>query len=103
MRSRRAITTRPSPTTPSSRIESADDGEGLFAHFLRRSDVVRHVHIAGIDLGTRHELLDLDRMRALEPDFVEIAFLDGEIIVAIDLESLHLVLVLDDVARCRHR
>ena len=45
-----------------------DHGEGLLADLALGSDVVRNVPIEFVDLALRHELVDLDGVRAFDRD-----------------------------------
>src|ERR1019366_4659085 len=42
----------------------SNDGESLFSHALAGRDIVWRFEIAGVDFCTRHEFLDIDRVRA---------------------------------------
>ena len=98
MRSRRAITTRRNARLALLAHGVADDGEGLLSDLVVRCDVVGRFEIALVDLLARHEALDVDRVRALDPDRFELLVLDENVGALPDLVALDLVLVLDRLA-----
>jgi len=54
----------------------ADHRESFLPHLVVRRDVIGRVEIALVDFGVRHELVDLDRVVALDRDRVELLVLD---------------------------
>ena len=76
MRSRRAITTRATPGLALLAHGVADDRERLLGDLVVRCDVVRSVEVTHVDLLAGHEALDVDRMRALDPDRFEFLVFD---------------------------
>ena len=99
IRSRRAITTLPSPTTFSSRMASRMIAKASSPTRSLGRDVIGRVVVARIDFRARHELFDVDRMRALDLDLVELVVGDQQVRVLGDGIALRLVLVLDHVPR----
>ena len=86
------------PTTSRHAHRLADDGEGLGADLVVRRDVVAIVEIDRIDLGSRRETLDVDRVAALDFDLVQLFVGDGDVIALGDLIALDALVALDDVA-----
>src|SRR5580700_6216224 len=62
MRSRRLRVSRPSPTTPASAIAAPDHPERLDRDRTIGMEIIRAVEIDGIDIVTRHELLQIDHL-----------------------------------------
>ena len=54
----------------------ADDREGLLPDLIGRRNVIGALEIAVVDLGTRHEAVDLDGMGALDPNLLDLLVLD---------------------------
>ena len=97
IRSRRAITTLPEPDDLLVAHGVPDDRESLLADALARRDVIGRVVVARVDLGAGHEFVDVDRMRALDLDLVELVVVDEQVRILGDGVALGLVLVLDHV------
>ena len=75
----------------------ADDGEGLLAALAVRHDVIGPLVVALVDLLLGHELVDVDRVRALELDGVDLLGLDLDVLALGELVAAALV------APCRRR
>ena len=72
----------------------ADHREGLLRDLVVGHEVIGRVVPDPLDAVGRHELLDVDRARALEPDRLELLVLDDDVAVLLDLVAADLVLVL---------
>src|SRR6185437_3545210 len=55
-------------------------------------------HVAVVDLGARYEAVDVDRVRALDLDLLELVVLDHQVLALADLVAAPDVLALDHVA-----
>jgi len=58
----------------------ADHGKRFFARFAIRHDVVGPVEVASVALVDRHELLDVEGVRAFNPDRFDLLRLDLDIL-----------------------
>ena len=76
----------------------ADHREGFGADLVIGHDVVGGVVVDGIDLRARHEMLDLDRMRALDLHVLQFFGFEQDVIVAGDFVAFHAIGGLDEVA-----
>ena len=76
----------------------ADDGERLLAHAIGGREVVGRVEVKLVDLGARHEALDVDGVIALDLDGLELVVLEHDVLALGDLVALGLVLGLDRLA-----
>ena len=76
----------------------ADDGEGLLAALAVRHDVVGPLVVALVDLLLRHELVDVDGVRALELDRVDLLGLDLDVLALGELVAPSLVVLVDGLA-----
>ena len=72
--------------------------ESVVADLAVRNDVVRPHQVELVDLGFRHEFVDVDGPGALERDVVEFVLVDGNVRVGVDLVALDDVLVGDFLA-----
>jgi hypothetical protein len=75
-----------------------DHGEGLPADLPVGGDVVRNVPIKFVDLTPRHELVDLDRVRASDRDALQFIASYFDVATLADLVALDDVLVADGLA-----
>jgi hypothetical protein len=71
------------------------------AHLAVRDEVVRPDEIAGIDVGLRHELVDVDGAGRLQGDVLKLVLRHFDIGVGVDPVALHDVFGLDFLARVR--
>ena len=71
----------------------ADHREGLLADLVGRLQQVRPVEPDPADVLPRHEPLDVDRPRALEPHRLELLVLEDHEAVVLDLVALRLILL----------
>jgi hypothetical protein len=76
----------------------ADHHERLGRALAVGHDVVRLVEIALVDLGARHEAFDVDRVRALDRDRLELVVVDRHVLALADLVAAALVRGIDRVA-----
>ena len=74
----------------------ADDGECLLAALAVRHDVVGPLVVALVDLFFGHELVDVDGVRALELDGVDLLGLDLDVLALGQLVAPALVVLVDD-------
>src|SRR6185437_6575926 len=77
----------------------ADDRERLKRHLALRNEVVGALDVALVDLGFRHEAVDVDRMAALDRDRVELLVLDLQVDALVDLVAPPLVVGIDRLPR----
>jgi hypothetical protein len=77
----------------------ADDRERLERDLVLRNQIIGAIDIALVDLGLRHEAVDVDRMAALDRHGVELFVLDGQVDAFIDLVAAPFIVRLDRVAR----
>jgi hypothetical protein len=75
------------------------DGERVETDLIVRDQIIRIVEVPDVDLGERHELFDLDCVRALDLDRVDLVVLDLEVLAFRDLVAAALVVSFDDLAR----
>src|SRR5262245_23323441 len=77
----------------------ANNRESLFAHLLAgRREIVRLLQIALIDFVLRHEAVDVDRVRALDLDCLELILFDLDILALAELVAASLVVPVNDLA-----
>src|SRR5262249_46066567 len=55
-------------------------GEGLLAHLVGRRDIVRRIEVTIVDLRTRHEAVDLDRVGTLDLDRLDLRVFDLDVL-----------------------
>src|SRR6266852_8637624 len=79
----------------------ADDDRRVLPDLVLRDEIVRAVEVALVDLGSRHELFDVDRVGAFEPQRFQLFVLDRHELVAADLVSAALLPGVDHIARYR--
>src|SRR5262249_29025610 len=63
----------------------ADHRKGILPDLAIRGDVVRRINIALVDFAFRHELIDVDGVRAFDLNGVELVVLNDEILTFGDL------------------
>jgi hypothetical protein len=69
----------------------ADDRKGLLAHLAVGPEVIGRVEEGLVDLAARHEGFDIDRVRALDGDGVDLVLFDQNVFVLGDLVALDLI------------
>ena len=70
----------------------ADNGERLLAGLAVRHDVIGAVEVALVDLIDGHELVDVERVRALDLDGLDLLGLDLDVLALGDFVAATLVL-----------
>jgi hypothetical protein len=75
-----------------------DHGEGVVANLALRHDVVGPHQIKLVDIGLRHEFVDVDGAGALKRDVIELILVDGDVRVGVDLVALDDVVAGDFLA-----
>ena len=76
----------------------ADDREGVVPDLPVRDEVIGPDEIAGIDVGLRHELVDVDRAGGFQGDVLKLVLRHFDVGVGVDLVALHDVVVRDFLA-----
>jgi hypothetical protein len=66
----------------------ADDREGVVPHLPVRDEVIGPDEIAGIDVGLRHELVDVDGAGRLQGDVLKLVLRHFDVGVGIDFVAL---------------
>src|SRR4029079_5244426 len=77
----------------------ANDGEGFLPHVAVRHNVIWAHVIEFVDLGPRHQLIDLDRLLAFQRDCLELLVADLDVVAFLNLVGLNDILLLDFLAR----
>ena len=77
----------------------ADDRERVGASFAVRDDVVRAIVVALVDLLSRHECVDVDRVRADQLDGFQLFRLDLDVAAFGEFVTAPLVVFIDGAAR----
>ena len=76
----------------------ADHREGVVADLAVRHEIIGADHIAAVDIGPRHELVDLDGAGRFQRDVVKLVLRHLDVGVGVDLVALHDVFVGDFLA-----
>src|SRR6476659_3593596 len=84
MRSRLAITTRAMPTIFFFFMASRITAKASWPTFVLGREVIRRVAVAIVDGDLRDELLDVDRVAALDGDIRQLIVLDNDKLVFAD-------------------
>ena len=79
----------------------ADHREGLLGHLAVGCQIVGAVEVDPVDLGGRHEGLDLQRLGALDLERLEVAVLDQDVLALGDLVALDAIGRVDRLAAHR--
>jgi hypothetical protein len=77
----------------------ADNGERFHAGLVAGGYVVRFVEIALIDLGSRNEAVDVDGVRALDLDCLQLVLLDLHILPFAQFVTAAFLVAVDGFAR----
>jgi hypothetical protein len=79
----------------------ADNRKGVLANLIRRDDVVGPIVVPLVDLRVRHKRINVDGVRTLNPDCLQLFVFDLDKFVLPDRVASALVLSIDRLAGLR--